>query len=315
MWGIKFKSKAFIYFCVFMFSLNLNNLTLSSITNEIIIKIDNKIITNLDINDEIKYLKALNPNLKNLTRDKIFEIAKNSLIREKIKEIEIFNKSNESVDENYLNNVIERIYKNIGLPNETEFIRYLNSHDVKIETVENKLANEALWNQIIYKKFFSKVKIDKDKIKNEIEKNKSNVNSYLLYEIIFNIDENSKLNEVYDKIKKSISINGFENTASIFSISDSSKTGGKLGWINESSINKKIHKQIINIKIGEFTKPIIIPGGFLILQVKDKKQIEQEIDINSEIDSKIRALRNQQLNQYSNIYFNKIKKDITIYEK
>ena len=310
-----FKSKILIYFCAFMFCLNLNNFALSSITNEIIIKIDNKIITNLDIDDEIKYLKALNPNLKNLTSDKIFEIAKNSLIREKIKEIEIFNKSNESVDENYLNNVIERIYKNIGLPNETEFIRYLNSHDVKIETVENKLANEALWNQIIYKKFFSKVKIDKDKIKNEIEKNKSNVNSYLLYEIIFNIDENSKLNEVYDKIKKSISINGFENTASIFSISDSSKTGGRLGWVNESSINKKIQKQIINIKIGEFTKPIIIPGGFLILQVKDKKQIEQEIDINSEIKLKIRALRNQQLNQYSNIYFNKIKKNITIYEK
>ena len=310
-----FKSKALIYFSVFMFSLNLNNLTLSSITNEIIIKIDNKIITNLDINDEIKYLKALNPNLKNLTSDKIFEIAKNSLIREKIKEIEIFNKGNESVDENYLKSVIENIYKNIGLPNETEFIRYLSSHDIKIETVKNKLANEALWNQIIYKKFFSKVKIDKDKIKNEIEKNKSNVNSYLLYEIIFNINENSKLDEVYNKIKKSISINGFENTASIFSISDSSKTGGRIGWINESSINKKIQKQIINIKIGEFTKPIIIPGGFLILQVKDKKQIEQEIDINSEIKLKIRALRNQQLNQYSNIYFNKIKKNITIYEK
>ena len=201
------------------------------------------------------------------------------------------------------------------MPNETEFIRYLNSHDVKIETVKNKLANEALWNQIIYKKFFSKVKIDKDKIKNEIEKNKSNINSYLLYEIIFNLNENSKLDEVYKKIKKSISINGFENTASIFSISDSSKTGGRIGWINESSINKKIQKQIINTKIGEFTKPIIIPGGFLILQVKDKKKIEQEIDINSEIELKIRALRNQQLNQYSNIYFNKIKKNITIYEK
>ena len=298
-----------------MCCLNLNNFALSSITNEIIIKIDNKIITNLDIDEEIKYLKSLNPNLKKLTSDKIFEVAKASLIREKIKEIEIFNKSKESVDENYLKNIIENIYKNIGLPNENAFIRYLNSHDVKIETVKNKLANEALWNQIIYKKFFSKVKIDKDKIKNEIKKNNSNIKSYLLYEIVFNLDENIKLNEAYEKIKKSISINGFENTASIFSISDSSKTGGKLGWINESSINKKIHKQIINIKIGEFTKPIIIPGGFLILQVKDKKKIEQEIDINSEIELRVRALRNQQLNQYSNIYFNKIKKDITIYEK
>ena len=283
--------------------------------NKILVKVNNEIITTIDILNEIKFLTFVNKDFKKIDKNNQIQIAKNSLIKEKIKEIEIFNKSNESVDENYLNNVIERIYKNIGLPNETEFIRYLNSHDVKIETVENKLANEALWNQIIYKKFFSKVKIDKDKIKNEIKNNKSNVNSYLLYEIIFNIDENSKLNEVYNKIKKSISINGFENTASIFSISDSSKTGGRIGWINESSINKKIQKQIINIKIGEFTKPIIIPGGFLILQVKDKKKIEQEIDINSEIELKIRALRNQQLNQYSNIYFNKIKKNITIYEK
>ena len=309
-----FKSKTSMYVWVFFLFINLNNYALSSISNKIILKINNKIITNLDVAAEVKYLKALNPNLKNLNKDKIFEVAKNSLIREKIKEIEILGEKKIKVDEDYLNTIIENIYKKIGLSNENQFINYLKLQDVKIETVKTKLTNEAIWNQIIFQKFFSKVKIDKNKIKKEIEISESHVNSYLLYEIIFNVDDNKQLNEIFEKIKNSIISNGFENTASIFSISDTSKTGGKLGWINENSINKKIHNQIIKLKTDEFTDPIIIPGGFLILLVRDKKKIKQSIDIDAELELRIRTLRNQQLNQYSNIYFNKIKKDITIYE-
>ena len=309
-----FKSKFMMCIWVLILFVNLNNYALSSINNKIILKIDNKIITNLDVVAEVKYLKALNPNLKNLNKEKIFEVAKTSLIREKIKEIEILREKKIKVDENYLNTIIENVYKNIGLSNEIEFINYLKSQDVKIETVKIKLTNEAIWNQIIYRKFFSKVKIDKNKIKKEIEISESHVNSYLLYEIIFNVDDNNKFKETFEKIKNSIISNGFENTASIFSISDTSKTGGKLGWINENSINKKIQDQIIKLTVDEFTDPIIIPGGFLILLVKDKKKIKQSINIDSELDLRIRTLRNQQLNQYSNIYFNKIKKDITIYE-
>ena len=58
--------------------------------NEIIVKVDNKIITKIDINNEVKYLSSLNPSLKNLSKNDLFQIAKSSLIREKIKEIEIF---------------------------------------------------------------------------------------------------------------------------------------------------------------------------------------------------------------------------------
>ena len=229
-----FKSKTMMCFWVLILFVNLNNYALSSINNKIILKIDNKIITNLDVVAEVKYLKALNPNLKNLNKEKIFEVAKTSLIREKIKEIEILREKKLKVDEKYLNTIIENVYKNIGLSNENEFINYLKSQDVKIETVKIKLTNEAIWNQIIYRKFFSKVKIDKNKIKKEIEISESHVNSYLLYEIIFNVDDNNKFKETFEKIKNSIISNGFENTASIFSISDTSKTGGKLGWINEN---------------------------------------------------------------------------------
>ena len=283
--------------------------------NEIIVKVDNKIITKIDIKNEAKYLSSLNPNLKNLKENDLFQIAKSYLIREKIKEIEISKLDNININQDYLNNIISSIYKNIGLTNKNEFLNYLKIQNIDIEEIEKKISKEAIWNQLIYKKYKKKVKIDENKIKKEIENNKQFANSYLLYEITFNTEKKDDLQIIFEKIKKSIEINGFENTASIFSISDTSKVGGKLGWINENSISKKIVEEIKNLNDGEYTNPIQIPGGFLVLSVKEKKTLEQETDVEAEFLLKVKALTNQQLNQYSNIYFNKIKKNIKIYEK
>ena len=283
--------------------------------NEIIVKVDNKIITKIDIKNEAKYLSSLNPNLKNLNESDLFQIAKSSLIREKIKEIEISKMDNIIINEDYLNNIISSIYKNIGLTNKEEFLNYLKVQNIDIEEIEKKISKEAIWNQLILNKYKKKVKIDEKKIKKEIENNKQFANSYLLYEIVFNTEKKDEFQIIFEKIKKSIEVNGFENTASIFSFSDTSKIGGKLGWINESSISKKIVEEIKNLNNGEYTNPIQIPGGFLILSVKEKKTIEQKTDVEAEFLLKVKALTNQQLNQYSNIYFNKIKKNIKIYEK
>ena len=137
----------------------------------------------------------------------------------------------------------------------------------------------------------------------------------MLSEIFYSVDKKDESSQIEKKINESIKKNGFENTASIFSISESSKTGGKLGWIDESSINKEIKEKIINLKIGEITKPIVVPGGFLILKIENKKEIENKIDINTELERRILFLQNTQLNQFSNIYFMKIKKDFLINEK
>ena len=217
-----------------------------SIENKIILKVNNKIITNIDIYFEAKYLKALNPNLKTLDENKILEVAKTSLIREKIKEIEISKFNKNEINEEYLESIIKSIYTNIGLKNKEEFLNYINSHKIDFSTIKKKLTNEAIWNQLIYNKFFSKLNIDKEKIREDIKLNKIKSNSYLLYEIVYSADQNIEAKKIFNEIKKSISENGFENTASIFSISASSKVGGKLGWINENSVNKKILKK--NIK-------------------------------------------------------------------
>ena len=159
------------------------------------------------------------------------------------------------------------------------------------------------------------MKNNEDEIKKDINRNKFTINSYRLSEIVYTANQNSEAEELYKKIKKSILDDGFENAAALYSTSQSSKNGGDLGWINENSVNKKILKNISKLEIGKYTNPILIPGGFLILKIKDKKQIKKEIDFEKELDLRIRSLQNQQLNQYSNIYFNKVKKDIVINEK
>ena len=287
----------------------------SSIENKIILKINNSIITNVDVINEANYLQALNPNLQNLEKNKILEIAKNSLIREKIKEIEILKTSTRSINSDYLEKLIKSIYTNIGFKNKNEFIEHIKKFNINIQTIEKKLSEETLWNQLIYNKFFSKVKIDKEKIKKEINLVNRKSKSYLLNEIVYSVDNNDEKKILFEKIKESIVQNGFENAAAIYSIAETSKTGGNLGWISENTINKDILKYISKLKIGEFTNPILIPSGFLILRVKDIKEIEKKIDIEKELNLRIRSMQNQQLNQYSNIYFKKIKKNILIDEK
>lgn len=286
-----------------------------SIENKIILKINNSIITNLDVVNEANYLQALNPNLQNLEKNKILEIAKNSLIREKIKEIEILKTSTRNVNPDYLENLIQSIYTNIGFKNKNEFIEHIEKFNINIQTIEKKISDETLWNQLIYKKFFSKVKIDQEKIKKDINLVNRKSKSYLLNEIVYSVDNNDEKKNLFEKIKESILQNGFENTAAIYSIVETSKTGGNLGWRNENTISKDILKYISKLKIGEFTNPILIPSGFLILKVKDIKEIEKKIDIEKELNLRIRSMQNQQLNQYSNIYYKKIKKDILINEK
>ena len=287
-----------------------------AIESKIIVKVNNSIITNLDVLNEEKYLKLLNPNLSLLDKNKMNTVAKQSLIKEKIKLIAISENKIIKIDNSYLENLIETIYSKIGIKNKDAFIKYLETEGLSYEEIKSKIGIEAKWNQIIIDKYLSELKIDNEEIKKEIllEENQKSV-SYFLYEILYNAETKEKIQELGKNIEKSLIENGFENTASIYSISQSSKSGGKLGWISEKSLNKKILNKISNLKLGEISDPIVIPGGILLILLKDKKIVNSKIDINKELPKRINDLKNQQLNQFSNIYFLKIKKNIIINEK
>jgi len=135
-----------------------------------------------------------------------------------------------------------------------------------------------------------------------------------LFEILFDIKKDENLDSKLNVIKNDIKIKGFENSAIIHSLSPTAKTGGELGWIKTSSLSDKIKEEIKDLKIGEITKPIVIPGGFLLLKIQNKRITKKNLNIEKELKLAVRNKTNEQLNQFSIIYFNKIKKDILINE-
>ena len=287
-----------------------------SLNNSIVFTIDDKIITKIDIQNEINYLKALNPNINELKKEKIYTIGKNSLLREKIKELEIYKYIDElSIDEDYLNILIKGRYEKLNFLNKEEFLTYLENYNINIKDIEKKLSIEATWNQLIYSKFFENVKIDKEKLKEKIIKNnKKGINSYLISEILFNVNNKNDLEIKYNKIVKSINNNGFENAALSFSESDTSSIGGKIGWINENSLNNEIKSKLSKLKIKEITDPIFTPSGYLILKLNDKKITKKNYDLNKQLGKAIKFETNRQLNQISNNYYKKIKNNYEINE-
>tara|TARA_B100000029_G_scaffold303524_1_gene296302 strand:- start:779 stop:1393 length:615 start_codon:yes stop_codon:yes gene_type:complete len=201
---------------------------------------------------------------------------------------------------------------------ESEFKKYLLNNNLDFEEVKQKIKIEAAWNDVIYKKFNKRIEIDEQQIKKELNKiisEKKKLNIYNISEILFNAENYEQLKKKYQSIEKSILEIGFNNSANIYSLSESAKTGGNIGWVNEPQLNQIVKKEIINLKIKEYTKPITIPGGFLIIMLNDKKVQEVNINFKEEYDKRITKEKNTQLSQFSEIYFKKIKKNSTISEK
>ena len=269
-------------------------------------KVNNEIITNININEEYRYLIALNTDLKSLKKEEIFNLAKNSFLREKIKENELKKYFELNQSSKYIDQTIKNLYSSLNISSEIEFKKYLSVHNLTIEDVKKKLEIEVLWNELIYTKFHKQIDIDEEKIKKKINANKIQKN-YLLSEIFFSGKNKEKINEKYNLIKKSISEIGFKNTANIYSLTESAKIGGSIGWVGENQLAKKVVNEINELQIGEFTKPINIPGGVVILKLDKKEDKKISLDFDSEFKKLIEYEKNRQLNQFSTVYFNKLK--------
>ena len=283
-----------------------------SLENRIIYKINNEIITSFDLKKELRYLSLINPQILNLEKNEIFVISEKSIIREKIKKIEILKHVDEiKLDENYTNQLIKNTYSKIGIKDINEFIKKIESMDISLDEFVEKITIESLWNQIIYEKYKTKIKINKSKLENEISSKKIQT-EFNLSEIVFNVDKKENLPRKINLIKSDIENKGFDNAALIHSVSQSRNSGGVLGWINENSLNKKLKDIIKSLKIGRYSDPQTIPGGFLIIKLNDINNKKISLNMKRELNNLIKLKTNQQLNQFSNIYFNKIKKNIKI---
>ena len=307
--------KIFILFTIINL---LSNAVIAENKHEIIIKINNQIITNFDIQKETKYLLALNPSLNNLSTKQIKELSRNSLIREKIKENEILKYYKINYEDPELTKFVTNIYKRLNIEDEAEFNTYLSKFDMNINTVIKKIAIERDWNKMIFGKFKNQIVVDELKIKKNLEKklDKSEIQtSYLISEILFQAKNEKEFEETYNDIIKAVDESSFKSAASIYSISDSSINSGEIGWVKKNEISNSIYNELNKLNIGDITQPIKVASGFLIIYLEDVKKVEKEINTEEEFKKIVTTEKNRQLNEYSIIYYKKIKKQIFINEK
>tara|TARA_B100001063_G_C16739022_1_gene543673 strand:- start:691 stop:1620 length:930 start_codon:yes stop_codon:yes gene_type:complete len=299
---------------IFLFFVSIAN---SSTNIFIYATIDDKIITNLDIQKEGEYLKTLNPNLIQLDDDKVFNLAKDSLINEVIKINEIEKFVNISEDHALVEQYLKNLYSKLNFNNEKNFNDYLlTKKHYSLDEIKQKLKIEILWNELIFSRFSNQVRIDKNAFIKKIKNRKNDTKKeYLLSEIVFEKTKNEKLNEIIKKIKLSIKEIGFSNTANIYSISESSKLGGKIGWVDEKNLSEIIINEISNLNENQYSDVINIGNNYLILKIEKIKSKIIKINEKEELEKMINYENNKQLNQFSRIFFNKSKLNYSINEK
>ena len=253
---------------------------------KILYKLENEIITSHDIKNELNYLISLNNNLTSLGDKKLNQIAVNSAIKEKIKYLELINyfkldEDNVEVDEI----VLKELFTRLNINDVDSLKRYFTSYNLNLDQVKFKIKVELFWNKLIFDKYQKNISINKNELKNKLIndlKNKDLIEEYFLREILFKLEENEILDEKYENIKETIENTGFENAANIFSISNTAKFGGKIGWVSKIQLSKKITNELDKIEKNNFTNYIPVGNGYLIVKVEDKRQIKSEFDLEKE---------------------------------
>tara|TARA_B110001452_G_scaffold180447_1_gene151535 strand:+ start:6107 stop:7048 length:942 start_codon:yes stop_codon:yes gene_type:complete len=309
--------KLFLKITIILFYFFYSNYTVAKNSTHIVLKINNKIITNIDIDIEKRYLLAINQGLESLNDGEISEVAKASLIREIIKKKELEQYFNIDEDTKYLENLLKNFYTKLNFQNINDLEKYLLSKNITLDLVKKKLNIEALWNELIFNKFNYKVEIDEQKLKEKIKNNFQNEETqfFLISEIVFEASNKDEIKNKHKKILDSIADIGFTNTANIYSTSATSKFGGEIGWINGSQLRMTFYNELKDLKIGEHTNLLNVPGGFLILNVLDKKKEIIKKDEKKELQQLINYEKDRQLNEFSAIYFMRIKKNSLVDEK
>ena len=307
----------FLFYIILSIFFNQNTF---SYENTIIYKVNNEIITSYDVKKEVKYLISLNTNLKSLKKNEILRLAHQSAIKEKIKLIEL--KKYYSLEDESNNKLVSQVtsdlYKSLGLKSEEEFISYLAVQNIQIDWVKKKLEIESLWNDLIYRKHKNQILIDEDNIKKQVLKEIKSIKKQkklFLSEILIKLTTENDQLKLIEEVKRKIQEIGFDNTANTYSISNTANKGGKIGWVNESSLSAVIVKEVKELKKGENTNPIKLASGYLILKVNDIEMSEVKVDHNKIVDSRINNELNKQLDQFSTLYYNKVKSKIKINEQ
>ena len=275
--------------------------------------IGNKAVTRTDILNEIKSILILNNiTYSDDTRQELQQTAVKSVIKRNIKEIEIDKHDFLEFSQSDLNFHLNRIAKNANMDLVTlKDTCIANGLDFSI--IENQMKVELLWNSLVFQLYRNKISVDPIEIDKQLKLNQNKEsNEYLISEIVIKTVEKENLESLIKELSKIIEVEGFKNAAMKLSLSESAMSGGDLGWINEEKLTKEFRPILANTLVGDISQAIILKENILIFQVRDKRKIKKEINLEDLKNQLVESEKSKMLNMYSRQHYENLKRIVSI---
>ena len=285
----------------------------TEISDSLFMTIGDKAIAQSDIVNEIKILLILkNESYSEEKREEMHKLSVQSIIKRKIKEIEIERTDFFEFNQQDVNSELERLANNINVDLET-LKNICESNELDFAIIEKNIQISLAWNSLIFQLYKDKISIDSDEIDEQLRiSQEKKTEEYLISEIMIKPVEKNMVESEIKKLKDKIKIEGFESVAKRLSISESALKGGNLGWVSETIISEKFKSEIINTPIGNISKPILLPEGILLLKVKDKRKSKRFINLEDAKNQLVNAEKTKILNIHSLSHYDKLRRSISI---
>ena len=308
--------KTLIIFSTYFFLFSISN---SQIANKIVVSVDNEIITEYDIKVENEFFFFINQSKKrNVNIKDLNEFSYNNLLIEKIKKITLSKIANSKINKEMIDNQLENVSKKYGYDSLELLVSNINQNKYfDFNNLKEKIEIELKWNELIYNKYINQVTIDKQKLVARVEKiaKKSLINEYSISEIFISGESNEILENKKNNVIKSLKLIGFKDTAIKYSETSSAINSGEIGWVKEDFLSSDINEIVKNLKIGEYSKPIMKNNGYMFLKINDKRQKKAKINKDIVLKNLMNEEKDRILNQFSLIYFNQLKNNSVIIKR
>ena len=288
----------------------------AKIEDAIYATVANKAITHSDIINEIKIILILNGQMYSEDRKEILEkMAIKSVIKREIKKIEVEKYPLLKFKPSDLEKELNSLANNLNLDLNTLKDAFI-TNEIDFSNVVEQMKTELLWNTLIFEIYKNRITINKDEIDDQLSKfqnqNKEKIEEYLISEIVIRPVEKDKIESEIKRIKDKISIEGFANVAMDVSISETSVSGGNLGWVSENSISEELKSKIAMTPIGNISEPIFLQEGILFFTVRDKRISNESRDLEEEKNRLVNAEKAKILKMHSLSHYDNVRRTITI---
>lgn len=288
----------------------------AKIEDAIYATVANKAITHSDIINEIKIILILNGQMYSEDRKEILEkMAIKSVIKREIKKIEVEKYPKLKFKPSDLEKELNNLANNLNLDLNSLKDAFI-TNEIDFSKVVEQMKTELLWNTLIFEIYKNRITINKDEIDDQLSKfqnqDKGKIEEYLISEIVIRSVEKDKIESEIKRIKDKISIEGFANVAMAVSISETSVSGGNLGWVSENSISEELKSKIAMTPIGNISEPIFLQEGILFFTVRDKRISNESRDLEEEKNRLVNAEKAKILRMHSLSHYDNVRRTISI---